>query len=87
MDKPISVGDLVMVIKPTQCCGSGKHIGEIFTYLGTDDLICRCPKCGHQVLERTANLSDGTACEFIRLKRIPPLSEFEDVKVHETIGA
>lgn len=43
MGKPISVGDLVMVVKPTLCCGKAGVIGKVFKV--TEVFISRFNQC------------------------------------------
>lgn len=81
MDKPISVGDLVQVIKPRPCCGLPDTLGRILTVTRVAKKFLRCTSCG----ERRPNvnaflLSDNLSYEALRLKRIPPLSELESEK-------
>ena len=50
-DEPISVGDLVMVIKPTICCGYGGDMGRPFTVLaiaGAEYGPSTCNQCGQK---------------------------------------
>lgn len=79
MDKAISVGDLVMIVRPTKC-GHGR-LGAIFTVAEIRKPRGRyhCEKCkislGNDCLVATGY---GRFCiELDRLKRIPPLSEPE----------
>ena len=88
MDKPISVGDLVQVIRGTPCCGSGRTLGEIHRVTAlrkTEALMCnRCLTIdsGMTVAELEG---EDKVCEVSRLKRIPPLDELEGVKSQEPV--
>lgn len=90
-DRPIAVGDLVQVVRPSGCPSCGcRALGRTFlvcaitTYSGGS----YCNHCGR-------NLSDDvyTAAEddsrrsygLFRLKRIPPLSELEGERTEETL--
>lgn len=44
MNKPISKGDLVMVVRPSKCCGHTEHIGKPFTVSGLSHggAVCSC---------------------------------------------
>lgn len=87
-DKPISVGDLVVVVKPTLCCGQlGKSFGAVFRVSHIRErTYSRCAHCGSSAITL---LADGwrAAISLYRLKRIPPLSELEGEKRDEEIPA
>jgi len=87
MNKQISVGDLVMVVKPSLCCGNNEYNGVIFLVAEISTHLAACGVCGRESEELRAFKNDDAGYLISRLKRIPPLSELEDVKVHETIGA
>ena len=73
----IKVGDLVMVVKPTTCCGYAGAIGSVHVVTGMHHAyVCRA--CDATVITPVA-LIDGQfeARELTRLKRIPPLEELE----------
>jgi hypothetical protein len=88
MDKPISVGDLVMVIRGMLCCGGGSHIGEMFVvrdiyqYAGGHCELCKAPQSSG-LAAAPDHTSGGQA--LFRLKRIPPLEELEGEKRDEKI--
>jgi len=42
----IKVGDLVMVVKPTVCCGNPAELGIIFTVAEIDSSESNCVFCG-----------------------------------------
>ena len=87
MDKPISVGDLVQIVRPALCCGSTNYLGWMFKVsdiatTGTS----RCTYCG--VSDRTVDAQDavdGLWTDIKRLKRIPPLDELEGKHSQERI--
>jgi hypothetical protein len=81
MDKPISVGDLVVVVLPTFCCGNDDSLGGVHLVTGPAwGALLRCPFC-MSIVKPTdeVTLDTGNACEKRRLKRIPPLDELEGV--------
>lgn len=84
MSNDIKAGDLVMVVKPTFCCGSGESLGNFYTVTGSPLYsLSRCAVCGF--VTSTLNevqLDDDEVCEVSRLKKIPPLSDLEDVTTH-----
>ena len=90
-DKPISVGDMAMVIKLKSCCRKGQ-LGFIFTVSKISIGVARCTHCGAQhesLFAYSGEIENGRArCVRIdRLKRIPPLDELETTKERETITA
>lgn len=91
-DKPISVGDLVMVVRGHACVvqylgGIPWTVDEIVTQKGGG---WQCGKCGgrniypHGLL---AAQNDHFTIPLDFLKRIPPLSELEGEKRDEEITA
>lgn len=82
MDKPISVGDLVMVVGAC-CSGTSEYLGEIHRVLEIHNEGCECDDCG--------SVDEGMACCMLKadfstddwslppsyLKRIPPQEELE----------
>jgi hypothetical protein len=75
----IEAGDLVMVVKPTICCGRAKF-GATFTAgpirMSTDPSGCGWCRAANPATMIT-ELPDGKVIPLWRLKRIPPLSELE----------
>lgn len=82
----IKVGDLVVVVKPTLCCGRGESVGKIFTVTGfRKDHLC---VCGDRSSGTYAVMDDGFNRRAIaRLRRIPPLSELETTEHKEETPA
>ena len=90
-EKPISVGDLVQVVRPTKCCD--RHVGVIFTVTE----ICQstggpwyCPGCGASGISQglfpyARGYANGVAMRL--LKRIPPLDELESEDKKEELTA
>lgn len=85
MDKPISVGDLVQVVKPP-LCGCPATVGMTRTVLAIKTVRACCPTCRAISGEARRAVLDGPApwskwvIALERLKRIPPLDELEGVK-------
>jgi hypothetical protein len=46
MYNSIKIGDLVMVVKPTTCCGSSNSIGRVFKVLRSENMFSKCNHCG-----------------------------------------
>ena len=91
MDKPIQVGDLVWVAKPTRC-GCWTNAGKVFTVAKlSSNKRGRCITCQQETYPPgtlTAYWAelDGWA-EVTRLKRIPPPEELGIVDEREEITA
>jgi hypothetical protein len=71
----IKVGDLVMVVKPTVCCGESSSIGLIFTFKNKPPLerMVRCIYCKNR--RNSANdvfVDDRYSIEISRLIKIDP---------------
>ena len=77
----IREGDLVVVVKPSSCCGFTGKIGKVFKVTGI--ITCHgCIHCGSILNygEPLALRDNGmTGYIFSRLKRIPPLSKLESI--------
>lgn len=91
MDKPISVGDLVVVVRPG--CRD-IHIGLAFTVIDIQPYDGRlCVSCGRhhgsgrKVYHGLQTRDGGVWFAESRLKRIPTLDELEGVKTEEQIHA
>lgn len=91
MDKPIGVGDLVMVVKPNLCCGSTARVGNIFRVTKITrgrNYCCQCHAIHENVeIAHTGAINNGvphryrrTGYQVERLKRIDPLSEPETIE-------
>jgi len=92
MSEPIKPGDLVVVVRPSLCTGANEDVGRVFRVGAVcpgEGISKHCQSCGksHEPLHMMyAEASDGWF-PFARLKRIPPLSELDDVKRDEEITA
>ena len=92
MSEPIKVGDLVMVVRGRYCCGHETgHEGSIFTvtrFYTPNPRFEKCKFCDRPDVEMGAyGLPQRMSIDVYRLKRIPPLSELDDVKRDEEITA
>lgn len=89
MSGPIKKGDLVMVVKPTPCCGKG-HLGLVLTVDWVRSYFpTHCRYCGADrdlSHERAGFEPDRTTCETYRLKKIDPpaTGEYDRVPVRKT---
>jgi len=74
-------GDLVMIVKPRECCGSTNTLGAIRTVsdrLPSDEAMCRT--CGFiSKTEGYIPLNDNTVCESSRLKKIEPGNGVDEI--------
>lgn len=92
MDKPIGVGDLVMVVRwPHSCINPKGVIGTPFRVTGIEQGKDWCARCGKKI-ERTSLLSAlgfdrGARIPVEWLKRIDPEEELDDVEREEEIHA
>lgn len=79
MSEPISIGDLVVVVKA--CCSklteSGSAFGTVGTVVGFNTGDSRCPHCNWNAHITWAELDSGHEAYVAWVKRIPPLSELE----------
>ena len=74
-------GDLVMIIKPRECCGDDSTIGMLLIVVSSTpkDLV-GCRKC-NTIRDNTGfiGLSNGTFCEPSRLKKIDPDNGVDEI--------
>lgn len=89
----IRPGDLVMVVRPTLCCGSTRRIGHTFAVLYVDgNTLGECRTCGKwyrsvDAVYRVDDRGNSWAEPLSRLIRIDPLSEPESVTQEVGVGA
>ena len=90
MEKPISVGDLVQIIRPRGCCPQHSKLGGVFTVTGVrSDRPLECCYCKRlmDVAHAEFSVFPDLWVEVSRLKRVPPLEELDNVKREETADA
>jgi len=81
----IKKGDLVMVVKPIQCCGNPAALGNIFR---VDDVYANpgvCAHCGFDYPEQLVVWHGQRAYSPDRLKKIDPLSTGEYDRVPQRL--
>lgn len=83
-DKPIAVGDLVVVVRPRGCCGNTDAIGEVYRVSRLFDRS-KCACCGVFYGTFAADEGGWMRADVSRLRRIPPLSELEGQRSEETL--
>jgi len=86
-DRPIQVGDLVVIVKSCPHCGNATDLGIIFEVRGLFMSDGRMNCCGNVDNEMTAedHIPDGGGTPVSVIKRIPPLSELEGQRTEENI--
>lgn len=91
MSEPIKAGDLVMIVKPSQCTGLPDGVGTPFvvdSVVAKENVHGRCLNCGQSHRTSQFYASDGEVLwPFARLKRIPPLNELDAIKRNEELTA
>jgi hypothetical protein len=88
VSEPIKVGDLVVVVKA--CCDmmvKHKNFGRVFTVTGFNTGRLKCHHCAFRVPNATWAEFGLYEAYLPWLKRIPPLSELDDVKNTEELTA
>ena len=94
MSEPIKVGDLVVVVRygvscPRGCNKGTDTLGRIFSVRSVEYMPLLCVGCDAPKGWATAAVAESgeQVYRVERLKRIPPLSELDDVKQDEEITA
>jgi len=82
MNTQIQPGDLVMVVKPTPCCGAADALGETHRVAKVGRAELWCNVCFANFDGIAALIGDGDYIPLRELKRIPPL-DGEDVVTKE----
>lgn len=72
MNKPISVGDMVMVVRRKPCCGAG-NLGFAFIVKKVHTTIGHCMHCGDRHESTFAVDESGEIFRMSRLQKIPPI--------------
>lgn len=89
MSERIEVGDLVVIIKPTSCCGYSGGIGKIYIVGNMRSFRGRCLLCGAigngEPLACWGSGSRGVPTR--RLKKLPPLTEPETITERDEMTA
>lgn len=81
----IKAGDLVMVTRPTICCGSAYGIGMVFTAGDIKEGIGLCMHCGKNQVGAATSIPNSTnRCATYRLTKIdPPAAQSEETQTKE----
>lgn len=84
----IKAGDLVMVVKPTECCKSSNRIGSVFTVRKIHQGEAWCGLCGKEWETLTCAIYENGDADIVsRLIRIDPPAQPEDVETPEELTA
>ena len=87
-DKPISVGDLVAVVRAPECCGNPTGLGTIFYVRSIETYTGNCSMCGrHFKRQITTRKPNGFLTQINRLKRIDPDILRDDIPTREVLTA
>lgn len=81
----IKTGDLVMVVKPTPCCGNCKAIGRTFTVKGVSASEAVCRYCGRIDKLEDALSVDDRRYDISRLKKIDPPADGDSLPTRADI--
>ena len=90
MSERIEVGDLVMVVKPTPCCGNTKAIGAVFVvdFVGSKHTHTECAYCRLITKStRYAYVTKSQCYDIPRLKKIVPPAQDESVETEREVTA
>jgi hypothetical protein len=69
----IKVGDLVMIVKPIQCCGEDRAVGRLFKVEAVEHDYYQCIYCGAITKSTVAkNPNRNSWVSFSRLIKIDP---------------
>lgn len=86
-ERPIQVGDLVCVVKPTNCCGNATAVGRHFVAVAVGPMRNVCVYCGAVADGPRATHEDGYGIKLNRLKRIPGPEELNLTSHDEQVTA
>lgn len=82
----INPGDLVIVVKPSACCGSVKVIGVVFQPDEVSPGFGRCGECGTESVGVSAREpASGKWIYTSRLKKIDPPAEGDSLPTRADI--
>ena len=88
MNNEIRPGDLVMVVRPTACCGKSNSIGKIFSVVAIESKLASCKWCGRSVKQKPfAFTGHGKDAALLsRLQKLNPPSEQEIIEREKEIA-
>lgn len=83
----IKTGDLVMVVRPTPCCGRADGIGTVYRAADVASVEAYCDWCGRDSSGVVVWHEDDSGCHVSRLIRIDPPALPESVKTSLEVSA
>lgn len=85
----ISPGDLVIVVRPTPCCGRSDSFGSVFVVSEIERAVCECGFCGKFHSGVFAQRGDKPDDWYLmsQLRKVPPLKDDEQVHHNEEATA
>lgn len=81
----IKAGDLVMVVRPSPCCGNFSDAGRIFRVKEIMRGPGRCPSCLEVAQVTAAMIDHRYGLEVFCLKRIDPPSEGDSLPTRKDL--
>lgn len=81
----IKIGDLVMVLRPSICCGNSRGTGVIFTAADINHGEFTCGACGatEEIFYVSKDKGSRYSTQMHRLIKIDPLNEDEVIREEE----
>lgn len=86
MNNEIRPGDLVMVVRPTTCCGSMKSIGTVFEVAEIGNYFCHCVLYNFAGNGIAALVDAESGYPIQRLKKLNPPAEQEIIEREKEIA-
>lgn len=83
----IKAGDLVMVVRPTPCCGNTDGMGTVYRAAEVSSVYSYCDRCGKKSSGVVVWHEDDSGCHVSRLIRIDPPALPEIVETEEELKA
>lgn len=81
----IKTGDLVMVVKPTPCCGNNTGVGVIGAVSKLKFVRGRCKFCGQKDQKMLVYLENGKSVLKNRVKKIDPPADGDSLPTRKDI--
>lgn len=83
----IKAGDLVMVVRPTPCCGNTGGMGTVYRAAEVSAVESYCDWCGKDWSGVVVWHEDDSGCDVSRLIRIDPPALPESVETEREVTA
>lgn len=83
----IEAGDVVMVVRPSLCCGNAAHVGKVFRVLKMEHgVLGECVYCRKRGWGTLAKDEPDSGYELPRLKKLDGLLDAENVPDVRAVG-